>query len=45
MFLNHHLITPQEEIDSLQPVAEIMRGQGWTLPAKVLMGSPTMFNI
>jgi len=25
LFLNHQLITPQAKIDSIQPVAEIMR--------------------
>ena len=33
------LITPQEKIDSLQPVAEITGEDRWTVPPKVLMGS------
>src|SRR6218665_2326213 len=33
------LITSQAKIDSLQPVAEIMGEDRWTVPPKVLMGS------
>src|SRR6218665_3056798 len=33
------LITPQAKIDSLQPVAEIMGEDRWTVPPKVLMVS------